>query len=272
MKIFDCFPFFNELEILELRFMELYTTVDYFVIVEANKSHNGTPKEYILEKNKDRFKKWWDKVIYVKVDDMPEYNPNDVFRLEYHQRNAIWKGINGIAKPGDKILVSDCDEIPNVDALKANLDKNIRMTFKVTLFYYYMNNACLGSWCGTVMDNFENVTPRIQSMRWFSIKNRYRKRVPWVIRNGGWHYAYMTGGDVDRIREKIALFAEKNLVEVAGSREEVEYKINHSKDLYYRDENHGRHKQQIVDISNNKPKSLDKWLEKYPTFIYKEKK
>jgi beta-1,4-mannosyl-glycoprotein beta-1,4-N-acetylglucosaminyltransferase len=269
MKIFDCFTFFNELEILELRFMELYTTVDFFVIVEANKTHNGTPKEFILEKNMDRFKKYLDKVIYIKVEDMPEYNPEDVFRLEYHQRNAIWRGISGVAKPGDKILVSDCDEIPNVDQLKANLDNDFRQTFKMTLFYYYVNNFCLGSWCGTVMDNFENITSRIQSMRWFAIKNRYRKRVPWVIKNGGWHYSYMTGGDAEKIREKIALFAEKNLVDVAGSKEEVEYKINHSKDLYGRD-TRGRHKQKLVDITDNKPKFLDKWLEKYPTFIYKQ--
>lgn len=269
MKIFDCFPFFNELEILELRFMELYDTVDYFVIVEANRTHNGTPKEFIFENNKSRFKKWLDKVIYVKVEDMPEYDPTYVFKLEYYQRNQIWRGIKDVAKPGDKILVSDCDEIPNVDKLKENLNSTIRMTFKMTLFYYYVNNTCLGSWCGTVMDNFENVTKRIQSMRWFSIKNRYRKRVPWVIRDGGWHYAYMTGGDVDRIRQKIALFAETDRLAMAGSKEDVEYKINHSKDLYNRDENSGRHKQQIIDITNNKAKSLDVWLKNYPNFIYK---
>ena len=268
MKIFDCFTFFNELEILELRFMELYTSVDYFVIVEANRTHNGTPKEFIFEKNKSRFKKWIDKVIYVKVEDMPEYNPDDVFRLEYHQRNAIWRGINGVAKVGDKILVSDCDEIPDVDALKANLKNDFRQTFKMTLFYYYVNNACLGSWCGTTMDNFENVDSRIQAMRWFSIKNRYTKHRPWVIRDGGWHYSYMTGGDAEKIRQKIALFAEKNLAEVASSKEDVEYKINHSMDLYGRDVK-GRHKQQLIDITNNKAKSLDEWLKIYPTFILK---
>jgi beta-1,4-mannosyl-glycoprotein beta-1,4-N-acetylglucosaminyltransferase len=267
VKIFDCFPFFNELEILELRFMELYDTVDYFVIVEANKSHNGTPKEFVFEKYKNDYKKWLDKVIYVKVEDMPEYNPDDVFRLEYHQRNAIWRGIRDVARVGDKILVSDCDEIPNVDQLKANLNNDFRQTFKMTLFYYYVNNACLGSWCGTTMDLFENITPRIQSMRWFAIKNRYRKRVPWVIRNGGWHYAYMTGGDVSKIRQKISLFAEKNLIDIAGSEDDVAYKISHSQDLYGRDVK-GRHKQQPVDITNNKAKSLDKWLEKYPNFIH----
>ena len=53
MKIFDCFKFFNELELLELRFMELYDTVDYFVLVEANKTHTGKPKNYVFEDNKE---------------------------------------------------------------------------------------------------------------------------------------------------------------------------------------------------------------------------
>jgi beta-1,4-mannosyl-glycoprotein beta-1,4-N-acetylglucosaminyltransferase len=268
-KIFDCFPFFNEYEILELRFQELYDMVDHFVIAEANQSHNGTPKPYNLEENKERYKKWWDKVIYVKVDDMPEYNPKDVFRLEYHQRNALIRGLTNLAQKGDKILLSDCDEIPNVEVLKANLDCHEMRAFKQTLFYYYVNNACLGSWCGTVMAEWP--IRRMQSLRWFAIKNRYQKWIPEVLKNGGWHYAYMTGGDVDRIREKISLFAEKNLVEVVGSKDEVEYKINHSKDLYGRD-NKGRHKQQIVDITNNQPKSLAKFLEKYPSFIYKGEK
>ena len=71
MKIFDCFCFLNELELLELRLMELYDTVDYFVISEANKTHAGNPKEFIFEKNKKRYKKYLDKIIYVKVTDLP---------------------------------------------------------------------------------------------------------------------------------------------------------------------------------------------------------
>ena len=135
MKIFDCFPFFNELEILELRFMELYDTVDYFVIVEANKSHNGTPKEFIFENNKSRYEKWLDKVIYVKVEDMPEYNPDYVFALEYFQRQQIMRGLEGKAQEGDKILVSDCDEIPKVEKIKENLNSKEWLVFSQELFY-----------------------------------------------------------------------------------------------------------------------------------------
>ena len=54
MKVFDCFKFFNELELLELRLMELYDVVDYFVLVEANKTHTGKEKKYLFEENKDK--------------------------------------------------------------------------------------------------------------------------------------------------------------------------------------------------------------------------
>ena len=52
-KVYDCFTFFNELDLLEVRLNELYNSVDYFVIAEANMSHSGRPKEYILEQVKE---------------------------------------------------------------------------------------------------------------------------------------------------------------------------------------------------------------------------
>lgn len=267
MKIFDCFTFFNELDLLELRFETLGSVVDYFVIVEANKTFSGKDKEFIFEKNKSRFEKWIDKVIYVKVEDMPEYNPKDLWGLEFFQRNAIYRGLVDIAQPGDKILVSDCDEIPNPDTLMANIDRHDMITFRQTLFYYYVNNASLGRWCGTVMAEWGSFDKRIQTLRWFAIKNRYQRWVDYIIENGGWHYSYLSGGKPERIIEKIDSFSDINLRGMAGDVKTIESKMNNSKDLYNRDIK-GRHKQHLVDISNNKPKYLDEWLKKYPHYFY----
>ena len=38
--IYDCFTFFNELDILELRLQLLYDVVDKFVLVESTKTHS----------------------------------------------------------------------------------------------------------------------------------------------------------------------------------------------------------------------------------------
>ena len=117
-KIFDCFKLLNELEILELRLMELYDVVDYFVIVESNKTHTGKEKEFNFENNKDNFKDYIDKIIYVKVEDLPNYSVNNIWEAENFQRNCIMRGLDGVANLGDKIIISDLDEIPNKKLLE----------------------------------------------------------------------------------------------------------------------------------------------------------
>ena len=58
MKVYDCFTFFNELDLLEIRLNELNDVVDYFVLVEATTTYSGKPKELYFQKNKDRYKKF----------------------------------------------------------------------------------------------------------------------------------------------------------------------------------------------------------------------
>ena len=67
MKIYDCFTFYNEYDLLELRLKEHFDYVDYFVIAEANKTHQGRDKEFLLEQNWDRYKDFHDKIIHIKL-------------------------------------------------------------------------------------------------------------------------------------------------------------------------------------------------------------
>ena len=85
--IYDCFNFFNELDILEIRFYTLYEVVDKFVIVESNKTHSGIPKDFNFENNKDRFKKFLDKVEYIKLTDVPDNYSNLQYtdNIEYNK-------------------------------------------------------------------------------------------------------------------------------------------------------------------------------------------
>ena len=122
MKIFDCFKFFNEYEILDLRFMTLYDHVDHFVIVEANKTHTGKSKGFNFEERMNDYKDYLDKVIYIKIEDLPTYDRSDIWVPENFQRNCISRGLEGVAQPGDKIFVSDCDEIWNPAVAKYHLN------------------------------------------------------------------------------------------------------------------------------------------------------
>jgi hypothetical protein len=106
--IYDCFTFFNELELLELRLEELYPVVDYFVIVESDLTFSGKPKPLYLAENLDRFGKYADKIKLVATTADPDVNS---WQREYAQRRDIGYGLPN-ARPTDIIMVSDADEIP----------------------------------------------------------------------------------------------------------------------------------------------------------------
>ena len=123
MKIFDCFMYFDEEVVLDLRLNTLNEFVDYFVIVESIFTHKGDKRE--LKFNHKKFDKFKNKIIYLVYDKVPKnlveikdsesddggYILNALLR-ENSQRNYISKGLS-FADDDDFILISDVDEIPN---------------------------------------------------------------------------------------------------------------------------------------------------------------
>jgi beta-1,4-mannosyl-glycoprotein beta-1,4-N-acetylglucosaminyltransferase len=123
--LFDCFSFFNELDLLEVRLHELHALVDYFVLVEARRTFQGEPKPLYFTENADRFRIYASKIIPIVVD-FPE--ASDAYGLdtkpldanwarEHYQRNQIAKGLAN-ASASDLIIVSDVDEILSATALR----------------------------------------------------------------------------------------------------------------------------------------------------------
>ncbi len=198
MKVYDCFTFYNEFELLELRLMALWDVVDYFVIVEANLKHQGEPKDFNLLKRADDFKDFWTKIRYVAADltQVPFKGTGD-WSLENAQRNAIMNGI-GDAADDDLIMISDLDEIPAPDIFQRLQENQIALiapaVLPVTLadkgitcpaqllvpaaafldvsatalaqefFYYYFDRVSKDKWHGTVLTKRKNLsTP--QDMR-----------------------------------------------------------------------------------------------------------
>ena len=66
-KVIDCFTFFNELDLLEIRLKYLYDTLDYFVIVEADQTFSGENKSFFLEENWEQFRPYHSKMVYVRL-------------------------------------------------------------------------------------------------------------------------------------------------------------------------------------------------------------
>ena len=131
MKIYDCFSYWDEDLLLELRLNILNNYVDYFVVVESDKTWQNNPKEFKFKL--DNFIKFKDKIIYVRVDDMPEgENP---WVRENYQRNCITRGLHQ-AKDNDLIIISDADEIPNPkQIINFNPTKKYAV-FQQNFFYY----------------------------------------------------------------------------------------------------------------------------------------
>jgi len=103
----DCFPYFNERELLELRVNLLKDQIDEFVICEANRTHSGIPKEYTLEKTIDELGLPKHKIRVIKVELPDKEAVPDDYNRERMQRNSASQCIGY----GDVAFVSDCDEI-----------------------------------------------------------------------------------------------------------------------------------------------------------------
>ena len=100
MKVYDCFTFFNELDLLEIRLNELDDVVDYFVLVESKRSFQNKPKECLYLDNKNRFKKFNHKIIRLEI---PEnlFNENS-----WHNEKLSWNYvINGLVAANSLDLI-----------------------------------------------------------------------------------------------------------------------------------------------------------------------
>lgn len=225
--IYDTFPFFNELELLEVRLQELDPVVDRFVLAEAPRTHSNQPKPLYFQENRERFKKYLPKITHIVVDDLPD--TADAWLLEGLQRRGVDRGLRQ-CRPDDIILHSDADEIPDPrviaqlpgkmkfargvftdlihgairnptvsSLLRAWLKKSHPFVWLLEQrqFYYFLN--CMSEshpiWLGTRATFYRDFSSAFDLRRWEG------HRVP----NAGWHFSYM--GGAERVRQKLASFA-----------------------------------------------------------------
>jgi hypothetical protein len=212
MRIFDCFTFYNEFDILELRLAELWDTVDYFVISEANTTHQNNPKPFYLKDNWDRIKKYESKIRHVMLDDMP-MSP-DTWVNERHQRRELSRGLTDL-QPDDIVIVSDCDEIPRpaaIEAIKEDANNYDRYILAIPLNYFKLNFMMIHP--VFKQNNIAVVRGRAftdpQQAREFTFHRgalplHYADNDFCVIEHGGWHFTYF--GHTEFAKNKLLNFA-----------------------------------------------------------------
>ena len=212
MAIYDCFQFFDEEHILDLRLNVLNEFVDFFVIVESTTNHQGIEKKLYFDSSK--FKKFNDKIIYIVVDDTAEIIKKPHLwgesLVEQHQRNSILRGLKN-CKEDDLIILSDVDEIPNLNKLYLFNKKNKFAVFSQKMFGYKINllNETENNWHGSKICLKKN----LKSPQW--LRNLKFKKYPFwridkpknlqIIPDGGWHFAYLL--NPSDISKKIQSFA-----------------------------------------------------------------
>ena len=254
--IYDCFMFYNELDLLEIRMNILDKFVDRFVLVESTKTFTGNAKPLHFNENKNRFSAFNKKIIHIIVNDDPD-QCESAWDRETFQRNCIIRGLIN-CNPSDTILLSDLDEIPNPEILKhkPRIPKPIR--FQQLLFYYFFNNINTTEpwWSGTHMVKYKHLkkwTP--QEIR------KLQRKYCHIQGNGGWHFSYL--GDSHFISEKIRDFSHQEFNNPTyNSRENIQKSIEGEQDLFGRD-----YEFEVVQFDNSFPEFLLKNKNQYARFI-----
>lgn len=246
MKIIDAFCFFNELDMLELRLSILAPFVDHFIVVEADHTFSGKPKESCFAANRERFKPFADKLSHhvARIDtsqldfsQRPERfdKSTDFWKVEFIQRNAIAQALSQRFSPSDIAIASDVDELPAPAELVRLRQSALHRWWVSTVphichqeeFYYNAANlrdeACLGS-IVTSVGSFARYTPQ-------KIRDK-RKRLP-KVRPGGYHFSYFMTPEM--IANKISSFSHQEFnTEAYKSQQHISERINQGQDLFNR--------------------------------------
>ncbi len=224
-KVYDCFIFFDELELLEVRLNELADVVDKFVLVEMAETFQGNKKRFIFKENQHLFEKFSDKIIYIKLSDRL-VTPSPWVR-EAFQRNQIMRGLSE-CNDEDIILISDADEIVRCDAvakIKEALKQYSFVRCKQRTFRFYLNMETR-PWCGTFAVLFKYLKQAdIDQLRKLYIhKQPPASLLFFDLPNAGWHFSSV--GGLERFKTKLESYAHAGSTEYYKSQAYIDHIIN----------------------------------------------
>lgn len=275
--IYDCFNFFNELDLLEIRLNELDPVVDKFVLVESTRTFQKEEKALVFEQNKERFSGFSDKIIHVVVNRFPGFfnklrTPTS-WDYSNFQKNQIKRGL-GNCKPDDVIIFSDLDEIPRASKIQEFKDVPGTKIFQQRFFSYFLNCAFTDCpdedslikrcgdvyWKGSVMDNFKN----FNNAKEFRKRRNYQGKGYVQIQDGGWHFSYLGGLESVMYKLRSLEHASESTYkfDYLNDAAQVEKLINSGHDLYGRD-----FKYKFCQIDNSYPDYVLKNLDQYQHLI-----
>ena len=215
MKIFDCFMYFDEDIVLDVRLNYLDKYIDQFIIIESEYNHKGEKRTPLFDINK--FKRFENKIKYILTNDIPpgienlkvDDNKSEIYRKsifnawkrENLQRNQISEGLSD-AQEEDWVIISDLDEIPNLSGIKLKDINDNFVFFKQDMMYYKFNLRLENyTWIGSKACKMKNLESpqwirdiKDRKYNWWRVDTYFSKRKYsniLFVENGGWHFSYL---------------------------------------------------------------------------------
>jgi beta-1,4-mannosyl-glycoprotein beta-1,4-N-acetylglucosaminyltransferase len=217
-RVFDCFTFHDEFELLRGRIALLDDVVDRFVIAEATTTFTGRARPLAL--TPEVVADLGSKVHVVVVSDAPSGDP---WGREHHQRNALAAGLRDLdVDADDLVLVSDIDEVPDprvVTSLKAH-PPTAPVALGMKWFNYCLNLIVDQQWSSG------------RASRWANVGDPQQLRVAehlGICENAGWHLSYL--GGAERAKQKLADFSHQELAGLYDSEVHLDRCVRHHVDV-----------------------------------------
>lgn len=250
MLIYDAFIFFNEIELLKVRFELLFPYVHRFVVCEANTTFSGQPKSFNFLDNIKQFEPWLDKITFIK------YEP-DIRNMDFTQRKTPWLIERGQrnylsqflteAKDEDILIVSDVDEIWHPDLIgwfNSNHDTVPMGKLRMLMHYFFMN--CRGF--GASNQYWQHAFfVKVGYLKTHSIELDDMRQATelTVVNNAGWHFSYL--GGAESVIRKIESFSHQELnTDEIKNFDRISKCINRGLDPYNRED----HQWAFIPIEN----------------------
>ena len=249
MKIIDCTSFYNEHMMYEVRLNVLKDKVDKFIVTESTFSHSGKKKKLNFDIN--NYPKFKVKIIYVTIDKEPEgiveenndpslQRSNSLKRIALSYDESL-KELKNFSN-NDFIMLSDNDEIPNLNSEVFLKNKNSIVLFN-QLFFYYKFNLLYDKmiWPGTNGCK----KGKLKSLSW--LRNIKLKKYPFwrldtlfsstkyidlnIIKDGGWHFTNLKSPE--EMYEKFMNFGHHDEFRLSGiTIEKIREKIINKEMIY----------------------------------------
>lgn len=185
--IWDTFLFYDEVDMLECRLTELDEVVDRFVLCEGDTTNSGDPKPSYFLEHEERFAPWADRLVRVWATDLPPGG----WVCEARKREWIRKGLRG-ARPGDLVMLSDVDEIPHPENVRAcNPDSFVR--FESSLYCFAVDWLHPEKWVGTIAGRYGTLGSSMQAIR--ELRHPQAGYLPSM--SGNWHFSWVGGTEAN---------------------------------------------------------------------------